>query len=81
MLFDVAQISDEAFWSEAEARVLEALQRYAERAADGQDYPRRLFAGDAARGFAFIDVCRRRYDVVLMNPPLWRGQQRLESGL
>jgi predicted RNA methylase len=30
---------------------------------------RRLFVDDAARGFAFIDLCRRRYDVVLMNPP------------
>jgi hypothetical protein len=68
-IYDVAQISDEAFWSEAEARVLEALQQYAERAANGQGYRRRLFAGDAARGFAFIDVCQRRYDVVLMNPP------------
>lgn len=29
----------------------------------------RLFAEDAARGFAFIDLCRKRYDVVLMNPP------------
>jgi hypothetical protein len=68
-IYDVAQISDEAFWGEAEARVLEALQHYAERAANGQGYRRRLFAGDAARGFAFFDVCQRRYDVVLMNPP------------
>lgn len=30
---------------------------------------RRLFSEDAARGFAFIDVCRKRYDVALMNPP------------
>ena len=30
---------------------------------------RRLFADDAARGFALIDVCRQRFDVVLMNPP------------
>jgi len=28
-----------------------------------------LFAEDAARGFAFIDLCRKRYDVVVMNPP------------
>src|SRR5262249_43237362 len=32
-------------------------------------YQRRLFADDAARGFAFIDLCRQRYDVALMNPP------------
>lgn len=27
------------------------------------------FADDAERGFAFIDLCRQRYDVALMNPP------------
>src|SRR5262249_15851484 len=32
-------------------------------------FQRRLFADDAAKGFAFIDVCRKRYDVVEMNPP------------
>jgi hypothetical protein len=64
-LFDVSNIDDAAFWKQAEARVLAELARYA-----GQhDLRHRLFAGDAARGFAFIDVCRKRYDVVLMNPP------------
>jgi hypothetical protein len=28
-----------------------------------------MFAADTARGFAFIDLCRKRYDVVVMNPP------------
>ena len=32
-------------------------------------FQRRLFAEDAAQGFAFIDICRKRYDVVVMNPP------------
>jgi hypothetical protein len=68
-LFDVRAISDEQFWLEAEALVLAALRHYAEQAEDGRGYRRRLFADDAAAGFAFIDVCRRRYDVVLMNPP------------
>jgi hypothetical protein len=36
---------------------------------NGSGYRRRLFADDAARGFAFVDVCGRWYDVVLMNPP------------
>ena len=57
------------FWQQAEALVLAALQDYAEQAQNGAGYQRRLFAADAARGFAFIDVCRKRYDVVLMNPP------------
>jgi hypothetical protein len=28
-----------------------------------------MFVNDAEQGFAFIDVCRHRYDVALMNPP------------
>lgn len=68
-LFDVRAISDELFWDKVEDLVLEALQTYAERAEDGQGYRRKLFADDAAAGFAFIDLCRRRYDVALMNPP------------
>lgn len=66
---DVSRISDEAFWEKAEERIYAALQKYAEEAENGDGYQRRLFAEDAARGFAFIAVCRKRYDVVVMNPP------------
>jgi len=48
---------------------LDALKEYSEEAENGRTVMRRLFAEDAARGFAFIDICRKRYDVVLMNPP------------
>lgn len=57
------------FWEQAEDRILDALKDYAEKAENGLAVRRRLFAEDAARGFAFIDLCRKRYDVVLMNPP------------
>ena len=67
--FDFSGITDEAFWVKAEDRIYAALQAYSEQAENGRGYQRRLFADDAARGFAFIDICRRRYDVVLMNPP------------
>lgn len=66
---DFSGISDEQFWDQAEERIYSALEAYAEQAENGSDYQRRLFADDAARGFAFIDLCRKRYDVVLMNPP------------
>lgn len=67
--FDVRDVTDERFWEHAEERVLIALENYAEQAENGYAVRRRLFAGDAARGFSFIDVCRKRYDVLLMNPP------------
>ena len=68
-LFDVAEITADEFWGQAEDRILGALKGYTERVDNGHAVRRRLFAGDAARGFAFIDICRRYYDVVLMNPP------------
>jgi len=56
------------FFDTAEERIYTALEKYAE-SAEADDYQRRLFADDAAHGFAFIDLCRKRYDAVVMNPP------------
>ena len=67
--FDVKGITDEAFWDQAEERILASLRDFAEQVENGRAMRRRLFAEDAARGFAFIDLCRKRYDVVVMNPP------------
>jgi hypothetical protein len=58
-----------SFWQRAESLVLEALRDYARLTANGGRLQRQLFADDAKRGFAFIDICQRRFDVVLMNPP------------
>jgi hypothetical protein len=69
---DFSGITDERFWESAEDKLYQALQDYAEIAGD-HGYQRRLFAEDAARGFAFIDLCRKRYDAVVMNPPFGEG--------
>ncbi len=79
--FDVKGVTDERFWEQAEDRILEALKEYAERAENGHAIRRRLFAEDAARGFAFIDLCRKRYDTVLMNPPFGLGSKASEKYL
>ena len=69
------------FWDTVEQRVFDALRSYAEQATE-DTYQRRLFVDDAARGFAFIDLCRKRYDAVVMNPPFgsfsrpWRASAR-----
>jgi hypothetical protein len=57
------------FWQKAEKLVLQALADYANSATAADATRRRLFAGDAARGFAFVDLISHRFDVVLMNPP------------
>ncbi len=67
--FDFTDFTAPEFWDKAEALLIEALERFAGRATNGASYGRRLFRGDAEQGFAFIDLCRERYDVVLMNPP------------
>jgi len=64
------------FWNTAEERIYATLRDYAESAEAG-DYQRRLFAEDAAHGFAFIDLCRKRYDAVVMNPPF--GEESLST--
>jgi len=67
--YDVADIGEAAEWEGMEARLLSALKGFAEAAQADNGTGRRLFAEDAAAGFAFIDLCRKRYDAVLMNPP------------
>ena len=66
---DPRDLHDEAFWAEAETRVVEALRAFAQRAGHGPGVARRLFAEDAIQGMAFIDLLQRPFDVVLMNPP------------
>ncbi|MFV1968565.1 MAG: Eco57I restriction-modification methylase domain-containing protein, partial [Pirellulaceae bacterium] len=65
---EVAGITDTAFWEQAEQRIYSALSQYSQHA-DGAHYQRRLFSDDVALGFALIDLCRTKYDVILMNPP------------
>ena len=81
--FDVSDIDDESFWQQAEQKILDALAQYASSTSSGMTEQKRLFASDAAKGFAFIDLCKKRFDVVLMNPPFgefsmtWKNEVRL----
>ncbi len=77
--FDVADIESLEEWDQMEAMVLSALKEFAESASGNGEYNRKLFAEDAAGGFAFIDVCRKRYDVVLMNPPFGEASKDSRS--
>lgn len=69
LIFSISEITDEKVWHDAESQVLRALREYARRASNGRGLLRRLFSDDAEQGFAFIDICRKKFDVVLMNPP------------
>jgi hypothetical protein len=63
------EVTDEAFWEQAEQRVLEALQQYAQQAGSGQGVTRKLFTYDATKGFAFVSLLQEPFDIILMNPP------------
>jgi hypothetical protein len=81
----IDEITDEYFWERVEGETYRALNRYAEQAdlspQGGNSYQRRLFANDAVRGFALIDLCRKKFDVALMNPPFGVGSTQTKAAL
>ena len=81
---DLSELArDEAarFWAEAEDLVVRALSEYAAKAGEHERVLRRLFAEDAERGLAFVDLSRARYDVVLMNPPFGQPAEGTKEAL
>ena len=74
--YNFGDVSDD-FWGQAADLILAELERYSETASGQGGGQKRLFSADAARGFAFINLCRKRFDVVLMNPPFGDGSQEL----
>jgi hypothetical protein len=75
---DLSGITDEQFWDRVEDRIYAALGEYASQT-ESTGYARRLFAEDAAKGFAFIEVSRKRYDAVVMNPPFGQPSQKAKA--
>jgi hypothetical protein len=68
-VIEFASTEEKAFWRAAERKLVQMLHAYAEQASGATGLRRRLFAENAAHGFAFVDLCRQQFDVVLMNPP------------
>ena len=56
-------------WTRLNADVRAALERYANGRSTNDAFVHRMFSDDAARGMAFIELSRLRYDIILMNPP------------
>jgi hypothetical protein len=70
---------EEDFWQEAEKRVIDALKEFSEKAVSGQSYQRQMFSEEVVQGFSFIDICRKKYDVVLMNPPFGEFSRKFKG--
>lgn len=69
-IFDFADLPGKTqFWNNVESSILGALQQYSKQADSTVANRKSLFAQDTEKGLAFIDLCSKRYDTVLMNPP------------
>ncbi len=66
-LGDLFRKEDMAQWQKAEERLHSALTEFARAARS--TYQGRLFAQDALQGLRMIDLCREKFDAVVMNPP------------
>lgn len=64
-----------AFFSSIVEKLQEALRTISSRLSEEEGYENVLFANDAVRGFAFIELCQKRFDVILMNPPFGEGSE------
>ena len=75
------KVESQDFWDTADEKIIAALTIFAESAAGSAGIRRQLFAGDAAQGVAFIELMRKRFDAVLMNPPFGETSVRAQSYL
>lgn len=66
---DFRGVTNEHFWEQAEHLIYTSLQSFSQHAESDNTFQRSLFSDDASRGFAFVDLCRAQYDVIVMNPP------------
>jgi hypothetical protein len=68
--FDFSGITDTQFFEQAEAKVIEALSQYAEKAQNGQKLQRRLFRRRCCAGICLSLISARSgMTPLLMNPP------------
>jgi hypothetical protein len=63
----------------SQKKLLAALRDYAGKNHTGSLIQRRLFVEDVAQGFAFIDLCRNRFNIVMMNPPFGESSKPSKS--
>ncbi|HZC06805.1 MAG TPA: BREX-1 system adenine-specific DNA-methyltransferase PglX [Ktedonobacterales bacterium] len=74
------QVSDETFWEQLSYRAEAAIQGFYDSARASGDLDEQIVAGEAQRGFTFLEMCQRRYDVVCTNPP-YMGTRTMGAGL
>ena len=71
----------ELFFSQVTERLQEALQNLSAKMSEEEGYENALFTEDATRGFAFIELCQKRFDCIVMNPPFGEGSENTSDYL
>lgn len=71
----VKKLSKEQFFAELSDTLRTHIAELSEHMSENEGYENALFSEDAARGLAFIDLCMRRFDVIVMNPPFGEGSE------
>jgi hypothetical protein len=65
----------EEFFKEITSRLKEALYQLSSKLSEEEGYENALFSDDATRGFAFIELCQKRFDCIVMNPPFGESSE------
>lgn len=71
----------EEFFNEITERLRESLQQLSAKLSEEEGYENALFTEDATRGFAFIELCQKRFDCIVMNPPFGEGSENTSDYL
>jgi hypothetical protein len=71
----VLKQNKEEFFNEITERLRESLQQLSAKLSEEEGYENALFTEDATRGFAFIELCQKRFDCIVMNPPFGEGSE------
>lgn len=69
------------FFEEITERLQTALQELSSRLSEEEGYENALFSEDATHGFAFIKLCQKRFDCIVMNPPFGEGSEHTSQYL
>ena len=71
----------EQFFNQVTEKLQEALQQLSAKLSEEEGYENALFTEDATRGFAFIKLCQKRFDCIVMNPPFGEGSENTSDYL
>lgn len=71
----IKKLNKEEFFGELKSNLAARITELSEQMSENEGYENSLFSEDAARGLAFIELCMRRFDVIVMNPPFGEGSE------